>query len=339
MLKEAIPNMINLIEELNLDNIETIKEDLLMYFGFLEYLSSLRVTNESSGDKETLSEDTEDKNTITNETESRENCYELKRNLKGGRLDEIDLYVPETIIRRYGFEEGDMISAVHIKEKIYDFKLVERAKERKETNRGQINFCILSKQGSYLEASEYYENGEKKIIKCNGIPHTFLIDDETRMKDELIEGSLVDIAYNKDNLSEYRVIWKHHTNTPQHVTPLPSSYYKNKISKAESFQELETDELRGKKILLLGGQGKTEFERAIANLGGELIHADGSETTKRLESMVKSCDILITMILSINHPKAEKAKEFAKKYGKPFDFMDSRGMSNLIEKVKSFANT
>ncbi|ATH91862.1 hypothetical protein [Bacillus glycinifermentans] len=126
-------------------------------------------------------------------------------------------------------------------------------------------------------ASEYFENGVVKDIKCNGVPHTFLIDDETRIKDELKPGEIVDIAYNKNNLNEYRVIWKHNINRSQHITPLPTSYYKNKTSKSETSEVLETDELQGKKILLLGGQGKTEFEKAIANLGGELIHADGSE--------------------------------------------------------------
>jgi hypothetical protein len=87
---------------------------------------------------------------------------------------------------------------------------------------------------------------------------------------------------------------------------------------------------------LVGGEGRTsDFEKAIAGIGGELIHAYGNEDTKRLESMVKSCDMLITMKLNINHPKAEKAKEFAKKYGKPFRLTDSRGISNLVQTAKS----
>ncbi|MCY7773453.1 DUF2325 domain-containing protein [Bacillus haynesii] len=60
-----------------------------------------------------------------------------------------------------------------------------------------------------------------------------------------------------------------------------------------------------------------------------------NEDTKRLESMIKSCDMLITMKLNINHPVAEKAKEFAKKYEKPFRLMDSRGISSLVQIAKS----
>ncbi|MEC0486283.1 DUF2325 domain-containing protein [Bacillus glycinifermentans] len=36
--------------------------------------------------------------------------------------------------------------------------------------------------------------------------------------------------------------------------------------------------------------------------------------------------------------QAEKGKEFAKKHGKPFAFMDSRGLSNFLQKVKSVVN-
>ncbi|MEC0486281.1 hypothetical protein [Bacillus glycinifermentans] len=92
------------------------KKSFLEYFTFLKSLSSLKIpvdneySDTGSERQKELSKSVEE----INETEPRKNCYELKRNLKRGKLDEIGLYVPETIIRRYGFEEGDLISADHI---------------------------------------------------------------------------------------------------------------------------------------------------------------------------------------------------------------------------------
>ncbi|MGG1021127.1 DUF2325 domain-containing protein [Bacillus paralicheniformis] len=331
ILEDAKLDMKKIINNLELDSLETTKQDILSYFDLLECLSQIKdFIMTTDIENESIS-------TTKNEEPTRKNCYELKRNLRGGLLEEINLYVPEIIIRKQGFEEGDFISATYLGDEKYNFELVEKANEKKPTDRVQINYCILSKQGSYLVASEYWDEGEAKMIKCDDVPHSFLIDQESINKYNLTEGSLVDIAYLRTNIDVFKVIWKHSTDEVKHETPLPSSHYKTKQPKADI---IKTNELEGKKVLLLGGEKRTsEFEKAIECIGGELVHAFGNVDTKRLESLVKSCDMLITMKLNINHPKARKAKEFAKKHGKLFREMDSRGISDLIQKAKSFVNS
>lgn len=331
MAQEAVSEMGKIIQKLTLDNVEEIEDVLLSYFRFFKILNGLKGTD----DFESCLEDVPENAPSEEETKPKsKNRYELKRQLKGGYLEEIDLYVPEHIIRKLGLEDGDFISAVHLGNDKYHFELVEKVAEQRPTNRVQLNYCILSKRDSMLVASEYLDkDGEIKLIKYNDVPHTFLINNEARIKEDLEVGSIVDIAYYSNNIDVFKVIWKHNTEGSPHVPPLPSSNYKIKNPKSDT---KETNELKGKKVLLLGGEGRTaEFEKAIVSIGGELIHAYGNEDTKRLESMIKSCDMLITMKLNINHPAAEKAKEFAKKYKKPFRLMESRGISSLVQTAKS----
>ncbi|AQS42444.1 DUF2325 domain-containing protein (plasmid) [Bacillus velezensis] len=332
ILNECVYDMVDLINKLNLININETKAELKKYFLFLESLSSLRDTDDIHLQSK---HNSSYENNAPNEKVQVE-CYKMKRNLKGGWIEEQGIYVPERIVREYGLEEGDLISAVHIADKHYKYELIEKSKNKQPVNRVELNYCILSKENSYLVASEYWKNGEKRIIKYDDIPHTFLINNETIQKYDLTEGSIVDIAYKKSNVNEFKVIWKHDMNSIPYAKPLPSSFYKEKVDKEEP---LQTNELKGKKILLLGGQRTADFERAIANIGGELTHADDSINLRRLESMVKNCDYLVIMIYNVGHVRAEKAKDLAKKYNKPFDVMDSRGISNLVETTKSVVNS
>ncbi|MEC0709709.1 DUF2325 domain-containing protein [Bacillus haynesii] len=332
MAQEAISQIEILIQNLTLDNADEIESELLTYFRFLKILNELKVSHTNVS--ETESKDVSADNPSEDKSKDSKIGYVFERRLKGGFLNEKNVYVPENIIRKQGFENGDLISAADIGNDNYYFELVEKASEPKPTNRVQLNYCILSKQDSMLVASEYFdENWEIKHIKYNDAPHAFLITEDAIFKEDLEEGSIVDIAYYSDNVDAFRVIWKHNTDEIKHETPLPSSHYKTKYPKTDT---VKTNELEGKTVLLLGGEKRTaEFERAIQNNGGDLIHAYGNVDTKRLESMVKSCDMLITMKLNINHPKARKAKEFAKKYEKPFREMDSRSISDFLQKAKS----
>lgn len=337
ILNEAVSDMVEILHNLNLENIDRAENEVKTYFSFLKTLTSLRTTIHSmkQDEKDDL-EKIESQETEIKEDEKEENCYRMKRNLKGGWLDGINVYVPERIVREYGLEEGDLVSAVQIADKYYKYQLVEKTKIKQPTNREELNYCILTKQNSYLVASEYWEKGLKKMIKHDDAPHTFLINDETILKYNLTEGSIVDIAFKKDNINDFKVIWKHDIDSIPHTKPLPSSFYKEKPDKEEPIQ---TNELSGKKVLLLGGQRTLEFVRAIENIGGELTHADDSTSSKRLESMVKNCDVLVIMIYHIGHIKAEKAKELAKKYEKRFTVMESRGISNLVETTKAVVNS
>lgn len=339
IVQDAIDQMVRLIQRLNSDNVDEIEAEVLKYFRWLNILTTLKVS--SNDDFEPHLEESS-KDTPLEDVKARsKNSYEFERHLKGGYIREIDVFVPEKIIRQLGFEDGDLISAVSLGNKMYHYELVEKAKERRPTNRIQLNFCVLSKRDSMLVASEYLEDGELKSIKYNDAPYTFRISDETRIKEDLEEGSIVDIAYYKDNVDVFRVIWKHQLPTEGPRTPpLKSSHYKIKNPKSDT---TETNELLGKKVLLVGDKGRivgrtAELQNAIQRNGGELIHADGSETINRLESMVKNCDLLISIVTSCSHIKAEKAKEFAKKYDKPFKFIDSIGISTLVQTAKSLVS-
>ncbi|MDU0078332.1 DUF2325 domain-containing protein [Bacillus sp. IS1] len=332
--QEAVCEMGKIIQKLTLDNVEEIEGELSTYFHFIKSLAALKVS--VSHELEPCSKKNVEHIQLkeTDEKAKQINCYEFKRLLKGGIIEEINLYVPENIIRKQQFEDGDLISAVHLGNEKFHFELIEKGKNRKQTNRIQLNYCVLSNRDSMLVASEYLDNdGKIKSIKYNDAPHTFLINEDTRTREDLEIGSIVDIAYYSDNVDVFKVIWKHNTDEIKHAAPSPSSYYKTKNPKLDT--TTITNELNGKKVLVLGGTRTSEFEKAITSVGGELIHAYGNENTKRLESMVKSCDMLITMKLNINHPTAEKAKEFAKKYEKPFTLTDSRGISSLVQTAKS----
>ncbi|APT48356.1 DUF2325 domain-containing protein [Bacillus safensis] len=333
-------NMAELIKTINSDNLIENKEQLLKHFDLLENLHSIKVLRNNNFEDSEGGKTNNDNVTIKKEIEQIEEQkgYPLIRSLKGGRLDGIGIYVPESIIRKKSFEEGDLIHAepsATDKTKFY-YKLIKKRQGSitNESKRIQVSYCILKEENSYLLATEYLLNGERKLIKYDDAPHTFLISKEMSEKEGLESGDLVDIAYNSENVNEFQVVWKHQTNIQKHSNPLPSSYYKEKTQGISESSEYKSVSLKGKKILLLAKHISREFSQVVERMGGEFIHANGNEQTKRIESMVKNCDLLITMTPYIDHSSAEKARDFAKTYGKKFVFMESRGISNFIDKIK-----
>ncbi|WP_144473115.1 DUF2325 domain-containing protein, partial [Bacillus pumilus] len=273
----------------------------------------------------------------TKEEESDEEGIEknvdvLKRQLKGGFLDRLGVFIPETIIRSRGFEEGDYIKATHLRETIYDYKLIKKGETSGDTNRIQIDFCVVKRDGSLYYVDDYLVNGSKKIIKNGEMPHTFTINEHAIQKYNLNEGDLIDIAYFSPRINDYKVIWKHNTYETPHITPMTSSHYK--IKDKEDKNSEKTDELKGKTVMLLSDVSNSEFAKAIANRGGSFIQATGDEQTIRLDSMVYNCDILVIMVSRVGHVSTELVRESAKKYNKKFLFMKSQGLNEFIDKVK-----
>lgn len=289
------------------------------------------------------------------------NGYPLIRKLKGGILqisNEVDIYVPETIIRSQNLKHGDIIkpSKNNNLDGYYFQKLKDGPKIENDT-RGEIDYCIVSenKIDQQFTASQHLVDGEPKLIKLdNDLPITFIISLEDTQKFKLEPGSIVSIAYDIRNPKINRVIWNYEeTAVPKR--PKPSGHYKSSNTSSSESEEPNNeivvnkddlwvrfentkDVLIEKKILLLGSDfKKAQYIQLAHEVNFDLTVMTGHERESQIQAAIRNSDMVLIASGHLTHHRSELPRDICKLYGIPMRFISSnvagmkRGLLDLIE--------
>lgn len=250
----------------------------------------------------------------------------LVRKLSGGVLmgrNKEEIYIPEKIIRLHEFVHGDFIK-INNNLGEQSFELCEKSKTEHESDRIELEYCLLSRSSDgLLLASQQMIEGKVTTIKLDGeTPHQFLIKESEIQKYNLTEGSVVSIAYLKSDPVTYRVSWVFYdldTPTKTVAKPKPSSFYKEETEKQETWSQEEMYLLKDKRIVIVGAEFRsTEFNALAADGAFQLEVLTGDENDVRMKAALKDKDLIISASEHSSHRTSILAKECAKKYKIPF---------------------
>ena len=324
-MEQIKQEMIETIKSMSVDNVDEVQERLNNLFSFIEISKKIwgEVPEINILDKE-IAEAEPIEVPIEKNNEEESKILPLQRRMKGGLLGEEPnvIFVPEMVIRTQGFVHGDLIEAKEVSPGTYEYIKRGDSETAHETDRVELDYCILSKTDNLLVARELIIDGERKPIKLDGeIPHQFLIREEDIQNFNLEEDSLVTMAYIKTNPNYHRVTWVYHNydESIKHATPKPPSYYKEKQSNKESWTPVERFLLRDKNIVIVGADFRvSDFTPLAEEAHFNLISLTGKEDKSRFESTIRKADVVISAGSHSSHRGSDLSKEFAKKYLIPF---------------------
>lgn len=354
VLENAKKDMIEILDEVNLNNIEKSEEELSHYFSFLKNLTKLRHTTVASDKEEDENIDTNDikqeieMNDVVGEKDiddSASQMYKFERKPRGGFVPEIEGYVPEGIVRSLGLEDGDYIYAKKIESgysegKRFIYSFAEMGDRKPQEERMQISFGIVTKVAGGLAVESYWQGGEKKDVRIDGVPFTIMLNEHeiqninNNVKDPSLnvkEGALIDVAFYRGSVEKHKIIWVHSVDSDE-VPTIEKRALMHKLFAADDVTDKEDklieQTLEGRKILIVGDEpNKRYYKSAIEGKGGVFLWCSGNENVTRLESKVRKSDQVIFLLKVTSHYGMDEIKELCKQYGVPFDTTWSKGKS------------
>ncbi|HEU5139700.1 MAG TPA: DUF2325 domain-containing protein [Bacillales bacterium] len=327
----AKSEMLHIVKDLSIDDLAEGRKRLTGYLDFLDSLSRLNcpeVEDSPEGRKAQVSEIGNDQPDSSLPPEGGKPDYQgylFERKLKGGFIPDLDVYVPEKVIRKLGLTHGDWVKATRTKGNYYEFELVKKEKGMNE-DRGEIKYCIVEKDG---ELWVCHRTLSGRSIHLDDMPFTVRLKESEIQTFHLEEGDIVDVAYAKDNPTICKVVWKHKIKDVPPPSPLPSGFYKERSPHDHDIQE--HPDLKGKKITLIGciNRYPTYRERFTA-LGSEVYAMDGTEDDERIAATIKKSDMVLMIIPAVSHGGTAAAKKHCKAYDIPFSTIDSIGISSVV---------
>ena len=145
----------------------------------------------------------------------------LERNLLGGsiKVADVNIFVPEKVIREFNFKHGDFINANYSNSNKVIFNKVGDSKTEHLCKRKVVQYAVVTDEflDGELVANQAYVNGKKTYIRIDETPFTFVITDYEKQKFNLLPGDLIEIAYFKDYLQTYKVVWKYNAYEISHL--------------------------------------------------------------------------------------------------------------------------
>lgn len=290
------------------------------------------------------------------------NGYPLIRKLKGGIL-EIgkglqDIYVPESVIRKLNFNEGDiLIPHKQDNSNDYYFEKIKDGHNSNNTSRGEINYCIISDQklGNNYTASKYWSDGEQKLIKLDEeTPMTFLISEADIQRFKLNPGSVVSIAYNKSNPNLNKVVWCYEEQDLPTIRPKPAGHYKDSnsfhakertahITNSDNNNlwhrfESSKNRLANKNVLLIGSDfKKAEYNQVANDVNVDLTVLTGHEKESQLQAAIRNSHMVLIASGHLTHQRTELSRELCKSHNVAMRFISSsvsgmkKGLLDLVE--------
>lgn len=349
-LFETVKNeLVNTVNNLSLDsNFEEIKEKVGELFSLLTIANrSCPQLLESNIESSKLNNRDNYKDTRTTildqQTESNSDSkgYPLQRKLKGGILETNlgDIFVPEKEIRLNSWTHGDFIKVtLNTSHGVNSYEKVGDSQTENENNRGEFDYCIVSneKVGKNFVVSEHISAGEKKLIKVNGLPMKFLINDADCDNFNLEPGKLITIAYHLNDPSAHRVAWCHNEKSEAYIKPKPAGHYKNLTTdkNISDIDECEKKSVAGKNILVIGGDFKIlEFSELATQWSFNLKILTGKEQSERITAAIKKNDMVFVASGHLNHSSTEQAREICKENKVPMRLIQS-SLSGLKNGIK-----
>ena len=144
---------------------------------------------------------------------------QLSRVLKGGTIDDGRVYVPETIIRSMGLEDGDWIKADSVKSKIHNknylYTLIQKRTAPKRDPHlpsRQVQEMSIVKYDAILNSFQIFVGEPGRDLKIPVQLSQYDVD-----KYHIKNGDVVDYAFWENDVLKGRVTWKHDTGSEDNV--------------------------------------------------------------------------------------------------------------------------
>lgn len=273
-----------------------------------------------------------------------EQTYVFDRKLRGGFVSGLDYYLPESLVKQYGFEHGDLlyIDDEHTNfkgETKYEFSLAE--KKAKPHARIELHKCILKRENSFLVTDTYFcmQDSQEKLIWLEEIPYTFVIAESEALDWKVEQGDIIDIAYYENDPTKVKIIYKHHTES-NYTQPQKSSTYKD-TTKADDddtdtldpLEETEMESLHGQTIAVVGSDYRfPDYAEACEKIGVNFIGIAGNayKAVPGLIRDITEADIVVLMIHAMRHQTSATVVQTCKEQGKPFAESRSFGIKSMF---------
>ena len=250
----------------------------------------------------------------------------LVRQLLGGvvKTQVGDIYISEGLLRRLGFDHGDVIRATpterltYYGHKAYYFELVSDA--GRQENLERIELTCLVGEGNTISHSldERYDTYFQEAV---------VLTDDDVTKNELIPGDCVNIVFWSHNPGYVRVAWKHKIEKiPQDVHRCP------KVSEGSRPQESKYDypELANRQVVILAGVKRSNYVKAFADVNASVELITGDESYNTLCSVIRKAHVVVMISTRMSHHAQWDVKKICKDIGVPFKMTPNGGLLGAI---------
>lgn len=335
-MKQISDELISCINQMTYENVSETRERVNKLFDYIDLSltlwGSIPTVNVSESEEKELEEvsisrdETSQRMIVSSNTNDANLGTPMERKLKGGILKgkHGDIYVPEKIVRMHGFEHGDYIEAIG--DSLKDLVFIKRKNSvtKLESNRIEIDYCVLTKTSDgLLVADQTIADGKLTRIKLDGeSPYQFLMSQRDIDTFSLKDGSVVAIAYHESDPLSFRVVWCYPERTSElaRPDPKPSSFYKDNTAKKDNiWSDIELNLLKDKKIVIIGADFRSADFMPLAENGNFSLEIfSGDESKTRIKAAVKNMDLIISASEHSSHRSSGLAKECAKKFKIPF---------------------
>ncbi|MEK3956120.1 hypothetical protein [Psychrobacillus sp. FSL K6-1464] len=291
MFEQVLTDYKEVVESVKIGNYQEKKELLSVYSSLLSSFSLLNELKlegdlDRSNKKEVLltitPEIKEVVNPVIKPTATQLPKYRIDRKLKGGYIEEIDAFVPETAIRNLGIEHGDLLYAE--KKSFgagYYYSIAEKVGNQ-APDRIEVRNALVEEAVGRLYVSKY-TTGE--LIKVDGLPVMLYIQDTDATALGINSGDNVDMAYYRNNTSGARVTWK--TLTENAIIPPYTQ---------------ETDTAGTIEYVLVVGDPSYEraYRKRLLHSGIDMQIVNGEIAAPSLEEIEKASVVVIVMSKCLN---------------------------------------
>lgn len=342
LLKSNMKNVVDFIEK---DNYEESFRIIEFQFGLLRQLYELGDLQQSFGTDPTIKEDNLKADSpcviVNSEPEVVEQVdssdgrpmYQVTRRLRGASVEDIEGYIPESVLRDLDIEHGDYVYAklIDSEQNRYLYELAEKVEGDNPTNRVEYAYCPVEVDGDMLVVNKSLIAGDR--VRYDGSPYTVLINQGDVERYALSEGDLIDVAFYDNNPSSVRVVWKHPETSLINRTSSDRKKSSVKKNKSTISEEPFIEQVFAEHTICIVGDMPNEsmYKQLIEERGGEHVHIEPKWNIKRIETLVRCSDVVVGLYDYSEHTGLEKVKEYCKLYNVPFEMISGRGKSKTIQ--------
>lgn len=268
-------------------------------------------------------------------------AYEFSRKLSGGFTTN-DIFVPETVVRSLGLEDGDMVSAEPKigstpSKTIYEFKIVSKNTIPRDTGRREFNRAIVEYDES-LKLFFVQTNIDGETLRVNDVPIKFYLSQKDVSDMTISTGDIVDVSWYDSNFNKGKVYWRYRTN--EFKSELATAHSKMLNRKGFVSVSLPTEKedvpqtLLGKKICVIGAEiFHPEFKEIVESHGGVFLGYAASTNKTSRTAGIKRADLVLVGIKYTSHEASQHANAKAKEYGIPFKAFSSFGKGKFLSLI------
>lgn len=335
--KEAMKDT---IDQLNLDNIDSVKMILEKQFSILDYAMSLDLPDEVPDTSPAEKPNPVTPESDTPQTENQGDApkgYIFRKNLNGGYLEkdnpEDNVFLPEILIREHDLHPGDRLDYDILANNRYDLKVLDTS-GRTESDIVTFTHGIVIFDES-IKRFVVERNMNNESIRLNDMPQRFLINTNDVQRFSIKVDDVVDIAWYKGHFERGKVSWKHYINEQPKASPTVSKrILNNKQEKPGKKKAGVKQDLKGYTITLVGLEPYwAKYRQLVAERGGECItHCSKDPEASREASFAKS-DAVIVGISHTSHSASQHAIKVCKEQNVPFTSMNGFGGNTFLMEV------